>query len=109
MNMPTTAATLIKDVRANAGLTQSELARRAGISRSVMNVYEHGHREPGADMLLRILAAAGQRLVTEPASPPPVDLTRAGSILEQVLELAEALPFRAGAENTYPPLATSVG
>ncbi|MGH2958383.1 MAG: helix-turn-helix domain-containing protein [Solirubrobacterales bacterium] len=105
----TTAAQLIVDARVSAGLSQAELARRAGITRSVMNVYERGHREPGADALVRILASAGQRLVVEPVPAAPVDVERAGSILEQVLGLAEVLPFRPGAVNTYPPLAASVG
>jgi transcriptional regulator with XRE-family HTH domain len=105
----TSAAQLIVGAREVAGLSQAELARRAGVTRSVMNVYERGRREPGADVLMRILAAAGQRLTVEPAAAAPVDVARAGSILEQVLELAEALPFRAAAENTYPPLAATVG
>ena len=36
---------------------------------------------------------------------PPVDAERAGRILVQVLELAEALPFRPRAELDYPRLA----
>jgi transcriptional regulator with XRE-family HTH domain len=102
------AAQLIFDARKSAGLSQAELARRAGVTRSVMNVYERGHREPGADALVRILSAAGQRLVVEPAPPPPVDVDRAASILEMVLDLAESLPYRPGAVNAYPPLASSL-
>jgi hypothetical protein len=36
---------------------------------------------------------------------PPVDPDRASRILVQVLELAEALPFRPRAEMQFPPLA----
>jgi hypothetical protein len=35
---------------------------------------------------------------------PPVDPERAGKILNQVLGLAEALPYRPRAEMAYPPL-----
>jgi len=35
---------------------------------------------------------------------PPVDPERAGRILNQVLGLAEALPYRPRAEMSYPPL-----
>jgi transcriptional regulator with XRE-family HTH domain len=95
---------LVKDIQRRSGLSQAELARRAGIPRSVLNVYMRGRREPGADALLR-LAAAGGLDIRFAEREPPVDPERAGKILVQVLELAEALPFRPKAENDYPPLA----
>jgi transcriptional regulator with XRE-family HTH domain len=95
---------LVAEIQERSGLSQAELARRAGIPRSVLNVYIHGHREPGAEALARIAAAAGFRLELSERMPP-VDPERAGRILTQVLELAEALPFRPRAEIEYPPLA----
>ena len=69
----------------------------------MLNAYLKGHREPGADALLRIVAAGGAELgITE--RKPPVDPERAGEILIQVLGLAEALPYRPRAEMAYPPL-----
>jgi transcriptional regulator with XRE-family HTH domain len=98
------ASSLVREIQRRSGLSQAELSRRAGISRSVLNVYLRGHREPGTDVLLRIAAAAGLDLgLTE--RRPPVDPERAGRILVQVLELAEALPFRPRAEMQFPPLA----
>jgi len=86
-----------------SGLSQAELARRAGIPRSVLNVYLRGRREPGADALVRLAAAAGFDL--EPRRrKPPVDPERAGRILVQVLELAEALPFRPRSEIPHRPI-----
>jgi transcriptional regulator with XRE-family HTH domain len=96
-------ATLIADVLAQSGLSQAELARRAGLPRSVLNAYLKGHREPGADALLRIAAAGGVRVGVEKRTPP-VDPERASEILDQVLGLAEALPYRPQAEMAYPPL-----
>lgn len=97
-------ARLIGRIVDGSGLSQAELARRAGISRSVLNVYLRGRREPGADALVRLAAAAGFDL--EPTKrEPPVDAERAGKILVQVLELAEALPFRPRSEMSFPPLA----
>lgn len=69
-----------------------------------MNVYERGKREPSAEMLARVLNAAGFRLSAEPLAAP-VDTERAGSILAQVIGLAEALPYRPKPTNSYPPLA----
>jgi len=98
------AASLIQEALDKSGLTQAELARRAGLPRSVLNAYLKGHREPGADALLRMITAAGGRLeITE--RKPPVDPERAGKILMQVLGLAEALPYRPRSEMRYPPLA----
>jgi transcriptional regulator with XRE-family HTH domain len=97
------AAALIADVLERSGLSQAELARRAGLPRTVLNAYLRGHREPGADALLRIAAAGGVKLGVEERKPP-VDPERASRILVQVLGLAEALPFRPRAEMAYPPL-----
>jgi transcriptional regulator with XRE-family HTH domain len=100
---PASAASLVEEIRRRSGLSQAELARRAGIPRSVLNVYLHGAREPGAETLLRIAAAGGLRL-TLGRREPPVDPGRASQILVQVLELAEALPFRPRSEMQCPPL-----
>jgi transcriptional regulator with XRE-family HTH domain len=89
----TPAAELLVRTRRNAGLSQAELARRAGVPRSVLNTYERGHRDPGTSALSRILDAAGSRLVAAPMVRR-VDPERAGRILVQVIALAEELPFR---------------
>jgi transcriptional regulator with XRE-family HTH domain len=94
---------LAGEILQRSGLTQAELARRAGIPRSVLNVYLRGRREPGADALARIAAAGGFDLALAERRPP-VDPERAGRILVQVLELAEALPFRPRSEMQFPPL-----
>lgn len=99
----TSTTALIGGILRDSGLSQAELARRAGIPRSVLNAYLHGTREPGADALLRIAAAGGQSLKVS-RRKPPVDAERASRILVQVLELAEALPFRPRAEMQFPPL-----
>jgi transcriptional regulator with XRE-family HTH domain len=98
---------LIDEIQRQSGLSQAELARRAGIQRSVLNAYIRGSREPGADALLRIAAAGGMELRAAPRKPP-VDSERASHILVQVLELAEALPFRPRAEMQFPPLAAQL-
>jgi transcriptional regulator with XRE-family HTH domain len=76
-----------------SGLSQAELGRRAGFPRSVVNAYVKGTREPGAEALARLAAAGGLELRLG-RRRPPVDPERAGRILLQVLDLAEALPFR---------------
>jgi transcriptional regulator with XRE-family HTH domain len=101
------SASLVEQIRSRSGLTQAELARRAGLPRSVLNAYLRGKREPGAGTLARLAAAGGLELELA-ARRPPVDVDRAGRILVQVLELAEALPFRPRAELGYPRLADRI-
>ena len=85
-----TAADTLRDIRRQAGLTQRELARRAGIPATVLSAYERGRREPGAEVFLAVVRAAGFDM----AWVRRLDDRRQGQRLAQVLELAEALPYR---------------
>jgi transcriptional regulator with XRE-family HTH domain len=98
-----TAAELVREIRTSSGMRQAELARRAGMSRSVLCAYESGARQPGVDALARIASAAAMQLSLTPAVES-VDAERAGRILEQVLALAEALPYKPKATLGYPRL-----
>ena len=53
---------LLAWVRHAAGLSQAELARRAGTSRPTLSAYEHGRKSPSLDTLGRLFAAAGFEL-----------------------------------------------
>jgi transcriptional regulator with XRE-family HTH domain len=53
------AASLVLEARIEAGLTQAELARRAGVPRSVVSAVEHERRQPSLPTLLKILRGAG--------------------------------------------------
>jgi len=70
------AGALIRQARLHSGLTQAELAARAGTSVSTLSKYEHGHKVPTYPTLYRLLRAAGAtlRLVLppprDPAEPP---------------------------------------
>jgi transcriptional regulator with XRE-family HTH domain len=97
------AAELIARVRKTSGFSQTELARRSGLDRSVLSAYEHGRRQPSVAALARIAASAGMELDLATASTVAAD-EHAGRVLAQVLELAEALPYRSRDELTYPPL-----
>jgi transcriptional regulator with XRE-family HTH domain len=101
--MRTPASSLVDEIRRRSGLSQAELARRAGLPRSVINTYVRGRRQPGTDALIRIASAAGLELhLVQRAAP--VDTERAGRLLVQVLDLAEALPFRSKDTLNYPRL-----
>ena len=57
---------LLADARRASGLSQSEVARRAGTSRPTVSAYEHGHRNPTLDTVERLLAVNGQALTLTP-------------------------------------------
>ncbi len=93
------AATVIRDVRRRQGLTQAQLARRAGTTQPVISAYEHGRRDPSYEMLRKLVEAAGERLRVDaarpgPDLPPPADLEEHARRLLDVLSLADAIPRR---------------
>jgi transcriptional regulator with XRE-family HTH domain len=57
---------LLEQVRVSAGLTQEELARRAGTSRTALSAYEHGRKSPTAATFARLLSGAGWELAAQP-------------------------------------------
>lgn len=97
------APRLIAQVREATGFSQTELAGRTGIDRSVLSAYQHGRRQPSVAALARIAEAGGMELDLVPSHGAAAD-ERAARVLAQVLDLAEALPYRARDELTYPPL-----
>jgi len=97
------AAALIAEIGAMSGLSQAELARRAGLDRSVLSAYSHRRRQPSVAALARIARAADLKLELVPA-PSDAASEHAGEILAQVLDLAGAMPYRPRPELEYPPL-----
>jgi uncharacterized protein len=59
---PELAGALLRQARAGAGLSQAELAARAGVTQSVISAYESGHRQPALPTLAALIEAAGYEL-----------------------------------------------
>jgi transcriptional regulator with XRE-family HTH domain len=53
---------LVLEARRRGGLTQRELARRAGVSRTTIAEIEAGTRDPGIETLRKVLRGAGLAL-----------------------------------------------
>ena len=90
---------LIRAVRRRHGLSQAELARRAGTSQPVISAYEHGHRDPGFETLSRLIEAGGERLRLQAVPsgsdlPPALGPEEHARRLIDVLSLADAIPHR---------------
>lgn len=60
--MSVAAASLLRSARRAARLSQTDLARRAGVAQSVISAYESGRREPSLPTLTRLIEATGHEL-----------------------------------------------
>ncbi len=98
------AASLLRSARIRAGLSQRGLAEAARTSQSAVAAIESGRKQPTVATLERLLRAAGTELV--PAAPEQAALLRRARRLVDVLQLAEALPFRREGELRYPRVPT---
>jgi transcriptional regulator with XRE-family HTH domain len=106
------AGELLERVRVSSGLTQEELARRAGTSRPTLSAYEHGRKSPTVATFARLLSGAGWELAAEPRvsftqqvpgqgkpvwAPdrlPRLDVARALAVVELPLHLTWSVPGR---------------
>lgn len=101
--MPGDIATLVRDARSRADLSQRELARRAGTAQSVIARIELGQTSPTWETLTRILAAAGFDLDAKLTVCPVVgshmldDVARIMSLtpVQRLEEIANACRFAA--------------
>lgn len=73
------AGALLRTARQRGGLSQAELARRAGLTQSVISAYESGARQPSLATLARLVAATGSDL--EVRVSPPSDVGDLGGPL----------------------------
>lgn len=78
------AATILRTARRRAGLSQRELAERAGVRQPLVSRIESARQQPSLPTLQRLLAACGYQLSAnlEPL-PDPGDL----SLIEATLPL----------------------
>jgi uncharacterized protein len=93
------AGWLLQAVRRRHGLTQEELAQRAGTSQPVISAYEHGRRDPTLTTLRKLIAAGGEQLIIDAQSEMDSsarceDVHEHARRLVDVLTLADAIPVR---------------
>ncbi len=102
VGQPLSAGALIRHARTKAGITQAELAARAGITQSVVSAHEAGHRQPSLPTLAAIIEAARFELVTSTRRPPrrPAALTGpAGRLVRRRRQELAAAAARHGVTN----------
>jgi uncharacterized protein len=94
-----TAGTLLRRARLDAGLSQAELAGRAGVTQSVISAYESGHRQPALPTLAALIEAAGYELALE-VRPQPRRLSRlSGPVGQRVRRRRRVLTAAAAAHG----------
>ena len=79
-----TAGSLLRRARRSAGISQTELAIRAGVAQSVISAYEAGRRQPSLPTLARLIDAAGADLVVDIQQQPPQLSRLSGPVGRQV-------------------------
>jgi uncharacterized protein len=102
------AGRLLQEIRRRHGLTQAELARRAGTSQPVISAYEHGRRDPTLKTLSKLVEAGGERLRIDAREPAPgpapcEDVHEHARRLVDVLTLVDAIPSRPRASALIAP------
>jgi len=92
---------LLRGARQAAGLSQAELARRAGTSQPAIARYESGATSPSVRTLERLLYAAGRRLrlTAEPVAVPVNPATERMRRLHNARASIEEAARRVGARN----------
>ncbi len=86
---------LISSARRKAGLTQTDLARRSGTSRTTLSAYEHGRKSPSVGTASRILAVAGYELAARPRVQFRRHRTRRGRVVSVPIVLPQLPPEHA--------------
>jgi predicted nucleotidyltransferase/DNA-binding XRE family transcriptional regulator len=90
------AAGLIRNARHASGLPQAVVASRARTSQQAIADYEHGHKQPEAETLQRILAACGYELALKPLEQAPAPLR---ALLDAQRDVILRIARRHGARN----------
>jgi transcriptional regulator with XRE-family HTH domain len=64
-------ASIVREARRRAGLTQAALAERASVPKSTVGRIESGARTPSTDLVERLVRAAGLELTPSLSEPDP--------------------------------------
>ncbi len=62
---------VVREARRRTGLTQAELAQRAGVPKSTVGRIESGARVPSSEMVERLVRAAGLNVSVSLSEPDP--------------------------------------
>jgi transcriptional regulator with XRE-family HTH domain len=95
--MTNSAGSLIRDAREAAGLSQRELALKAGTSQPTISAYEQGRKVPTAETLIRLVEATGHELVATAAQSTREWLRQTGHTIGDPTEVMPSAARRVDA------------
>jgi uncharacterized protein len=94
---------MVRQARLRARLSQTDLARRAGVAQSVISAYESDRREPGLRTLTKLVEATGHHLaftlIPAPRNQLGLPDTRLGRRLRRHRRAVIETAARRGARN----------
>jgi transcriptional regulator with XRE-family HTH domain len=99
------AGTLLRRARKRRGLSLDQLARRSGVAKSTLSLYENGRQQPSVATLDHILGTLGVELTVNDSVPRASDKAIA---LARVCALGMSLPRKDRGPLTYPPFKSLV-
>jgi len=119
----TLAADAVLDLIRRSDLSKSEVSRRSGVSRALIDDYLKGRRQPSVAQLERLGESVGLRvdivwsdeveLDTKPTphwarphpdmDPQPLTIAQRAKVIELVCALAMEMPARERGELEFPP------
>lgn len=115
------AAEAVADLLERSRLTKSELSRRSGVSRALIDDYLKGRRQPSMAQLEKLGESAGFRadfMWVDPRpmwarpnpamDPTPLTVEERAKVLEIVCGTAMVLPARERGALEFPPFRTLV-
>lgn len=88
------SSTVVGAVRRRAGLTQQALAERAQTTQSTIAAYEAGAKEPSAQTMTRIAAAAGLAVTWDLVTTTSVTVRTVQEVTTLIIDAAEKEAFR---------------
>ncbi|MDT0203525.1 helix-turn-helix domain-containing protein [Nocardioides sp. AE5] len=107
------AATAVAEILDRTGETKASLSRRSGVSRSLIDDYLKGKRQPTVAQLERLGESVGLRLDLAWASPDnpgmrdeATTLEERAQLLGRVVPLGRALRREEAGELEFPPFRT---
>ena len=80
--MTPTSGTVLKEARARCGMTQNELAERAGVAQSMISAYENDRREPTYSTLVKLLGATGHTIRVQPLDTVAAEASESSTLRE---------------------------
>ncbi len=103
---------LLRMARLRNGLSQKDLAERAGSSQPAISALECGRRDPSVGTMRRLIAATGERLELrlapkQPEIDPPSSPEEHGARLVDALLLADATGHRRSGPLEFPHLGSA--